>query len=353
MDKEHSKAPRIAFVGAGAMGSYIGGRIAQSGRDVTLIDPWKEHIETIQRTGVQLWGTEGESSVRVTALHVEEIRELAKRPIDVAFIAVKSYDTAWAAELIRPYLAPEGFVVSLQNGINEPTIAGIVGAHRTLGCIASTMGVALRGPGKVERTYRPGRDTYTVFRVGELDGRLTPRLQGVVAMLRSIDSAEATTDLWGERWAKLAANSMHNGLAAVTGLGHMQIYSDTATRWLAIRLGAEAVRVGRCLGLHLHPVRGIPADDLEAAGYGDRSALERVERVIGGGMARLTESLRPSTAQDAMKGRRTEIDYINGAVCAKATEVGVAVPCQHAILELVKRMERGELSPARDNISGI
>jgi 2-dehydropantoate 2-reductase len=54
-----------------------------------------------------------------------------------------------------------------------------------------------------------------------------------------------------------------------------------------------------------------------------------------------------------MKGRRTEIDYINGAVCAKATKVGVAVPCQHAILELVKRMERGELSPARDNISGI
>lgn len=353
MDKEHGKAPRIAFVGAGAMGSYIGARMAQSGRDVTLIDPWKEHIEAIRHNGVQLGGTEGESSVRVPALPVEEVGELAERPIDLAFIAVKSYDSAWAAELIRPYLAPEGFVVSLQNGINEPTIAGVVGAQRTLGCIASTMGVALRGPGKVERTYRPGRDAYTVFRVGELDGRLTPRLQEVVAMLRSIDSAEATTDLWGERWTKLAANSMHNGLAAVTGMGHLQIYSQAETRWLAIRLGAEAVRVGRRLGLHLHPVRGIPADDLEAAGYGDRAALERVERAIGGGMDRLTEALRPSTAQDAMKGRRTEIDYINGTVCAKAAEVGVDVPCQHAILELVKRMERGELSPARENIASI
>lgn len=353
MDKERNKEPRIAFIGAGAMGSYIGGRIAQSGRNVTLIDPWNEHIEAIKRTGVQLLGTEGESSVRVTALHVDEIHELAKWPIDVAFIAVKSYDTAWAAERVLPYLAPEGFVVSLQNGINEQTIAGIVGADRTLGCIASTMGVALRGPGRVERTYRPGRDTYTVFRVGELDGRLTPRVQSVVTMLRSVDSAEATTDLRGERWAKLAANSMHNGLAAVTGLGHLQIYGQTQPRWLAIRLGAEAVRVGRGLGLRLHPVRGIPAADLEAAGYGDRSALERVERVIQGGMARLTESLRPSTAQDAMKGRRTEIDYINGAVCAKAAEVGVTVPCQHAIVELVKRVERGELFPAPENISGI
>jgi 2-dehydropantoate 2-reductase len=174
-----------------------------------------------------------------------------------------------------------------------------------------------------------------------------------VAILKSVDSAEATTDLWGERWAKLAANSMHNGLAAVTGLGHLQIYSQAVPRWLAIRLGAEAVRVGRRLRLRLHPVRGIPADDLEAAGYGDPGALKSVERIIEGGMPRLTESLRPSTAQDAMKGRRTEIDYINGAVCAKAAEVGVPVPCQHAIVELVKRVERGELRPAVSNISEI
>jgi 2-dehydropantoate 2-reductase len=172
-------------------------------------------------------------------------------------------------------------------------------------------------------------------------------------MLKCVDSAEVTEDLWGERWAKLAANSMHNGLAAVTGMGHMQIYGQRIPRWLAIRLGAEAVRVGRHLRLRLHPVRGISADDLEAAGYGDRSALERVERAIEGGMARLTNNLRPSTAQDAMKGRRTEIDYINGTVCAKAAEVGIPVPCQHAILDLVKRVERGELSPAVENILGI
>ena len=335
------------------MGAYIGGKIAQAGYDVTLVDSWREHVDAIRRTGVELADTEGRSTVRVRALHVEEIGALVKQPVDIGFIAVKSYDTAWAAGLLKSFLAPDGFVVSLQNGINEAAIAEVVGAERTLGCIASTMGVALHGPGRVERAFRRGSESYTVFRVGELDGRLSPRLQTVVEMLGSVDSAKATTDLQGERWAKLAANSMHNGLAAVTGMGHLQIYSQGAPRLLAIRLGAEAVRVVRRLGLRLHPVRGIPAEDLEAAGYGDRAALERVERVIEAGMDRLTEALRPSTAQDAIKGRRTEIDYINGAVCAKAAEVGVPVPCQQAIVELVKRMERGELRPAASNIFGV
>lgn len=353
MNEENSIEGRIAFVGAGAMGSYIGGRIAQSGREVVLVDPWKEHVEAIKRDGLYLFGTEGTSSIRLPALHVDEAEQLAARPIDVGFIAVKSYDTEWAARLAGRYLAREGFVVSLQNGINEQGIAEIVGADKTLGCIASTMGVELRGPGRVERTYRRGGEAYTVFRVGELDGRLTPRVERVVGLLQLVDSAVGITDLWGERWAKLTANSMHNGLAAISGLGHMGIYGQPEPRWLAIRLGAEAVRVGRALGLQLHPVRGIPADDLEAAGFGDATALERVERVIESSMTRLTEELRPSTAQDMAKGRRTDIDYINGAVCRKAAEVGVPVPCQRAIVDLVKRMERGELSPGIQNIAGL
>lgn len=345
--------PRIAFIGAGAMGSYIGGRIAQGGYDVTLIDGWREHVEAIRRDGIQLGGTEGESVVRMPVLHFDEIARLADRPVDVAFIAVKSYDTEEAARRVRDYIAPEGFLVSLQNGINDPILARVVGADRSLGCIASTIGLALRGAGRVERTYRPGGDAYTVFRVGELDGRVTPRVELVVRLLKCVDSAQATDDLPGERWAKLAANSMHNGLAAITGLGHKAIYGQPAPRWLAIRLGAEAVRVGRAARLHLHPVRGIAADDLEAAGFGDAAALARVERTIEGWMPRLTEEGRPSTAQDVAKARRTEIDYINGAVCAKAADLRVDVPCQHAIVALVKRVERGELRPSVDHIRDL
>lgn len=353
MNQRNSDGGRIVFIGAGAMGSYIGGKMALSGREVILVDPWREHVEAIRRDGIHMFGTEGTATARLTALHVDEAEKLTEQPIDVGFIAVKSYDTEWAAGIALRYLAPGGFVVSLQNGINEQAIAEIVGADRTVGCIASTMGVALRGPGRVERTFRRGGDDYTVFRVGEMDGRMTPRARRVAELLGLVDSAVAITDLWAERWAKLSANSMHNGLAAVSGLGHMGIYSQAAPRWLAIRLGAEAVRVGRALGIALHPVRGIPADDLEAAGFGDAMALTRVERVIENSMARLTEDLRPSTAQDVIKGRRTEIDYINGAVCGKAAEMGVPVPHQQAIVDLVKRVERGELRPSIANISGL
>jgi 2-dehydropantoate 2-reductase len=344
------RQPRIVFIGAGAMGSYIGGRIAQAGHDVTLVDGWREHIEAIRRDGMRLGGTEGESLVRLPALHYDEIAALAPAPVDVAFIAVKSYDTQEAARRIRPYLASGGFVVSLQNGINDETLAGVVGADRTLGCIASTIGVALSGPGRVERTYQPGGDAYTVFRVGELEGPITSRAELVVRLLACVDSSEATDDLAGERWAKLAANSMHNGLAAITGLGHKAIYSREAPRRLAIRLGAEAVRVGRAAGFRLHPVCGIAADDLEAAGYGDGDAMRRVEHRIEGWMSRLTDEGRPSTAQDVAKARRTEIDYINGVVCAKAAELAIHVPRQRSIVALVKQVERGELQPSIDNI---
>jgi 2-dehydropantoate 2-reductase len=344
---------RIAFIGAGAMGSYIGGRMAAAGHDVVLIDPWREHVDAIRRHGLMLGGTEGDARVRVDALHVDDVAALRQQPVGVAFVAVKSYDTEWATRLVRDYLAPDGFVVSLQNGINEPTIAGVVGAGRTLGCIASTIGVTLAGPGRAERTYRPGGDAYTVFRVGELDGQLTPRLAAVVQLLGTVDSAAATTDLAGERWAKLSANSMHNGLAALTGLGHKAIYSQAEPRWLAIRLGAEAVRIGRRAGLKLHPVRGIDADDLEAAGYGNRDALDRVLGTIERWLPRMTDEGRPSTAQDVAKARRTEIDYINGTVCERAREVGVFVPCQVAILERVKRVERGELKPSIEHIRDL
>ena len=345
---------RIAFVGAGAMGCYVGARIAAGGADVTLIDPWAEHITAIKKHGVSLSGTQGSATVSaVKALHIHEVQSLIRRPVDIAFISVKSYDTAWATMLIEPYLSSSGFVVSLQNCINEERIANVVGWGKTVGCIASTIGVSLDEPGHVVRTYKPGGAAYTVFRVGEVHGRLTSRVQELAQMLNGVDSTEVTTDLWGERWSKLTANSMHNGIAAAAGLGHTGIYGQDGPRRLAIRLGGEAVRVGRALGFNVESIRGIPADALVAAAYGDKIALKTVEEVIRGWMVRMTDEGRPSMAKDVLKGRRTEIDYINGMVVAKAAEVKIAAPSHVAITSLVRRIEMGELAPDLKNLAGI
>src|SRR5205814_8025227 len=111
---------------------------------------------------------------------------------DVAMIAMKSYDTLWATAFIAPYLSAQGFVVSLQNCMNEETIAGVVGWGRTVGVVASLISVDLYEAGRVRRTIAKGGDKHTVFRVGEPHGRITPRVEALVELFRNVDSAKAT-----------------------------------------------------------------------------------------------------------------------------------------------------------------
>ena len=117
---------KIAIVGAGAVGCYAGAHMVQAGEDVTFIDPWPAHVEHMRANGLRVTHAtkEPELTVPVRALHVTDAQQLAKeQPIDIAFVCMKSYDTAWAAMLIRQYLAPSGYVVSLQNCMNEATIS--------------------------------------------------------------------------------------------------------------------------------------------------------------------------------------------------------------------------------------
>src|SRR5207302_430018 len=141
-----------------------------------------------------------------------EAQLLAKgAPIDIAFVCMKSYDTGWATALIKQYLAPGGYVVSLQNCMNEETIAGIVGWGKTLGSIASSITVELHAPGQVRRAAGKSGSKHTVFRVGEVHGRITDRAKEVCGLLANADSAFVTENLWGERWSKLVTNVMGKG----------------------------------------------------------------------------------------------------------------------------------------------
>ncbi len=344
---------RMVFVGAGAVGAYVGGHIARSGEDVTLIDPWPDHIEAIKSSGLQLSGTQGEHNVKVNALHLHEVQSLHKTPVDIAFICTKSYDTEWATMMIAQYLAPNGFVVSLQNSINEERIAGVVGWGRTIGCIASTIGVDAYKAGHVMRTIEPGGASYTVFRVGEVHGRITPRVEMLAQMLSNVDSAKVTTNLWGERWTKLTINSMGNGVSASTGLNSKGMTELEMTRRLSIRLGGEAARVGIAMGYELESIRGMPADKWIAASEGDPAALEEIEGLMLASTKRMTEAGRPSTGQDIIKGRRTEIGFINGLVAAKGDEAGIPAPTHAALAEVVTKVEKGELEPSPDNVAHI
>src|SRR5450759_1458149 len=188
---------RIAIVGAGALGGYVGGYFAQQGQDVTLIDMWPENVEAIRARGLELDGVTPEEkfTVRnVKTMHLTEVQSLSKqKPIDIAFVAVKSYDTEWATLLIRPYLAADGYVVSLQNCVNEERIAGIVGWGKTLGVVASLISVEMYDAARIRRTAAKGGDKHTIFRIGEPHGIVTKRVGELVAMFSVIDSVKDTT----------------------------------------------------------------------------------------------------------------------------------------------------------------
>jgi 2-dehydropantoate 2-reductase len=339
---------KIAIFGAGAVGAYCGAHMVRAGEDVTFIDPWPAHVEEMRARGLRVTHAAevAEFAVPVRALHVTDAQALAKEaPVDVAFVCMKSYDTAWAATLIAQYLAPAGYVVSLQNCMNEETIAGVVGWGRTLGCIASQIMVELREPGHVHRFAGKGGAAHTVFRAGEPHGRITERAEEVRRLVGHADSAMTTPNLWGERWSKLVANVMFNGLSASTGLSSPETLEVDALRRFAIRLGSEAIRVGEALGYALEEVYHLPPDALARAGEGDAAALQSVEdRMLAGGKKRSSEQ-RPSMAQDMRKGRRTEIDFLNGFVVKKGEPLGLPVRANAALADIVRRVERGELRP--------
>ena len=128
-------ATRIGIIGAGAIGSIVGGMLTKAGHDVTLIEQWPEHVEAMKKVGLRLSGTCGEHLVPVKALHIHEVQGL-REPFDAVFISVKSYDTEWATAMAVANLRrPDGVVVDFQNGINDERVAAVAGRERTLGCV--------------------------------------------------------------------------------------------------------------------------------------------------------------------------------------------------------------------------
>jgi 2-dehydropantoate 2-reductase len=165
------------------------------------------------------------------------------------------------------------------------------------------------------------------------------------------DSAKVTENLWGERWSKLVTNAMANGLSASTGLISKEILLDDTLRHFSARLGSEAIRVGQALGYQLEEVHHIDPETIALAGEGDAAATKIYDehrlaeaRKPGGG------AHRPSMGQDMVKGRRTEIEFLNGFIVDKSKEVGIPTPANAALTDIVKRVEKGELEADKRHI---
>jgi 2-dehydropantoate 2-reductase len=323
---------RVGIIGAGAIGSVVGGCLAKAGRDVTLIDQWPEHIEAIKAKGLRLSGTIGDFVVPVKALHIHELQSV-REPFDAVFVAVKSYDTEWATALAVAYLTAEGVVVDFQNGINDERVAAVAGKHRTLGCVI-TISAGMYEAGHAMRTD----SAQLGFKIGEHDGRDTARARELAEIMNAVAETKVTTNLFGERWSKLAINCMANPLAGLTGLGTLQVRTDPKISAVGVHVGAEAIMVGRAVGHEVEPIYGIPTQRYVDA-YNGRGLAELLHDIAE--IARKRGGGEPSLLQDVKKKRRTEIDYLNGYVCAQGRQAGVKTPFNDAVVATITRLGVG------------
>jgi 2-dehydropantoate 2-reductase len=338
---------KILFVGAGAIGSYLGAFLSRAGHDVTLVDPWAEQVETIRQRGISVTGPHEPFEARPAAVHLNEAARLP-RDYGIAFVAMKVYDTAWATQLALRHLAPEGYVVAAENCWPDPVVASVVGASRAVGLVMSKIGVALWKPGQVERGIEKGQTKgHDVFRAGEHDGRITPRVTELAELLSVIDGALATDNLWGERWAKLCANAMGNPVQAMSGLGSLEIASSEVGRTITIHLAAESARVGLALGHRVPKFNGAAAEQWADAAR--RETYEALDRMLTPAAA-TRRNWRASMAQDVAKGRPTEIDYMNGHVVAQGRQKVVSTPVSAATVEVMHEVEKGARQPEPKNI---
>jgi len=333
---------KICVIGTGAIGSSVAADLTDAGHDVTMIDQWPDHVEKMRTEGLRITMPDLDLHVSVNAHHICDLASL-KPTFDLVIICVKSYDTAWVAQLISRYLADDGLLVGIQNSMNDDTHASIVGVNRTVGC-AVELSADIYEPGVVTRnTTRTG----TWLTVGELDGSVTPRIEMLAELLSAVARTEVSTNIYGSKWTKLVANSMVMGPFGLFGVRNWEAARLPGMRDISVSLGKETVAVGQALGYALEPVFGLSAE--EFSGDTDdvlRTAMDTLNAHVG-------EDAVTAVVQDQRKGRRSEYEFITGLVVKKGAEIGVETPANSAVFDIYGQIDRGEIEMSPDNLDRL
>lgn len=332
---------RIVVMGAGAIGGITGAMMAKNGEDVTLVDTFAAHVDIINNEGLRIIGELGEHEVKVPAVTPAGL----DGTYDLVFLAVKGIDTDDALAQLEGHVTGETPVVSLQNGINEDHIADIIGRGRTIG--ASThYAASFEAPGLLNKTSHGG------YIVGELDGRMTDRVIEAGRLLTLVEQTEVTDNIWGHLWSKLLINVCTNSFGALSGLKFGEFVMDDTGKKLLSALYTESYDVAVKQGIELVKLVGVL--DPEFLAVRNEADSERVAPVLEFmGKPEQYGNMRSSMLQDIERGRRTEVDYLNGYIAAKGREAGVPTPINEAIVSGVKEIEAKKREITPDNLKEI
>jgi 2-dehydropantoate 2-reductase len=338
---------RVLLMGCGSIGGVIGGRLLWAGRDVTIVTHNEEICRVVGTGGLRVTTPEGACVVPATVhTHLDEVEGV----FDAAYLAMKATGVEQAARDVTDYLSPEGYVVTFQNGVVEDRVGAILGRERVIGALVG-WGATMHAPGVCEMTSRGE------LVVGELDGRVTPRVEQLKATLDAAAPTTVSTNIYGVLWSKLAINCVVTALGAVTGQLLGEMLQRRAARRLALAITSEVVDVAEAHGITLEPVGGtldihrlyLPPGR-RAGGFG----LDLVTRhAIMLAVGLKFRHLKSSMLQSIERGRRSEIDFMNGYVVERGRERGVPTPVNAALTGLVREVEAGTRPISPDNLARV
>ena len=330
----------ILIWGAGAIGASLGAAFARAGERVLYVDTDAAHVAALNDTGLAIEGPVRPDRLDAGAVLPGDLEGTYER----VFLCVKALHTREAIAALVPHLAPDGYVVSAQNGLNEVEIARVAGAARTVGCFVN-FGADYLSPGVV---HYSGRGAVVV---GELDGADTPRLRALhELMLRFDDRAVRTDNIWGYLWGKMTYGALLFG-TALTDDSIVDVLDGKDCREVLIALGQETGAVAAAEGVV--PV-GFNGFDPEAFAPGaPPAALDRTfdEMVAHNRTSAKTHS---GIWRDlAVRKRKTECEAQLGPIVTTGRKAGVATPLTLRLMEMIAQIERGERPLARGNLAEL
>ena len=329
---------RIAIYGAGSLGTILGAFISKGGVQIELINRNKAHIEALQTKGAQVTGTM-QFCQKVVAYTPDNM----SGKYDILFLMTKQQHNAVVVQTLKEYLAPDGVLVTFQNGLPEVQIAEILGEERVLGGTVA-WGATLKEPGICELTSSPDALSFSLGTVSTKRNRHLDEVKRVLELMGRVDVEE---NFIGTRWSKLLINAAFSGMSAVLGCTFGEAAKRKDSRRIVQALIKECIDVCAAGGIRIEPVQG--KDIVKLLDY--KSPIKKAFSFFIIPIAiRKHAKLKASMLQDIEKGKLTEVDAINGAVSEYGKKVSCPTPMNDRVVEIIHNIEQGRLTPSFDNL---